>query len=273
MMADPDILYENAPLIEVIAEIRWELLELASMPGAAVDPHFGALVEDFRKEAAKVGFDAVERLIPEDVPVEIIPWRPVSRFRVGPAKWPLFQIGPGLFTANIVPPYEGWEVFREVIQTGLKCLYKAYPSPDRYLHIKLIELRYLDGFTQEHGYQNYRSFLDKHLGIRNEIRKEITDRYIDSEESIVFSSETRMNLIKPSGSVGFIKVSPGKKDNKDAIISELLVRKTEKPVPSDGKVIAQWFDEAHETLHDWFEIMISAELRERMGPSRPVRSE
>ena len=39
--------YENAPLVEVVAEIRWQLKFLASAPNAKIDPYYELFRDDF----------------------------------------------------------------------------------------------------------------------------------------------------------------------------------------------------------------------------------
>ncbi len=265
-MPNSHILYENAPLIEVLAEIKWHIMPLASMPGMAVDPHFSAFSDDFKKEIGKSGFSSVEKIVPEKIPLELMPFKVIFQFREKPNKWPLFQIGPGLLTANTIPPYEGWDYFKKLIYQGLFSLYKAYPCPERYLHISSIELRYIDGFTSDHGYEKYRHFVRENLGIEGSIPKKIVEKYVSYPEDIVISQEVMMNLNTPKLSNGFIKISPGKKENNEAVFSELIIRKDIELEQSNPSSLLAWFDEAHVVLRDWFEIMTSDQLKKNMKP-------
>ena len=80
----------------------------------------------------KHGFSFVEELVPPDFPKELAPRQPHFRYRRADETWPLFQLGPGLFTANFVPPYKGW--FQEVkpcLMQGVETLLKTYPLADR----------------------------------------------------------------------------------------------------------------------------------------------
>lgn len=265
-MPNSHILYENAPLIEVLAEIKWHIMPLESMPGMAVDPHFSAFSDDFKKEIGNCGFSSAEKIVPERIPLEFMPFKVIFQFREKPKKWPLFQIGPGLLTANTIPPYEGWECFKNLIYKGLFSLYKAYPYPERYLRISSIELRYIDGFTRDHGYEKYRHFVKENLGIEGTIPKRIVENYVSFPEDILISQEIMMDLNTPELSNGFIKISPGKKENNEAVFSELIIRKETKLEQSNPDSLLAWFDQAHTVLRDWFEIMTSDQLKKNMKP-------
>jgi uncharacterized protein (TIGR04255 family) len=154
-----DFLYQNAPLIEVITELHWSLQPLIAIPNAAIDPHFAILSSKFTELARETGFVHVERLLPEQIPLEMMPHRAVFRFRRAAETWPLFQVGPGVFTANIVPPYQGWGDFRQSISSGLDLLLASYPLRPSYFRIEKLELRYIDGFTKRHASPNtFRSY-------------------------------------------------------------------------------------------------------------------
>jgi uncharacterized protein (TIGR04255 family) len=99
-----EFVYDKPPLIEVICEIRWRLQPLVSAPGTAIDPHFSSFSDDFTNMCKTSSFSLVERINPENVPVEFLAGHPIYRFRKQQNQWPLFQIGPGLLTVNDVPP-------------------------------------------------------------------------------------------------------------------------------------------------------------------------
>ena len=68
-----DYLLQNAPLVEVIAEVHWKLQVLKSAPNAAIDPQFSLFEPEFRKVTAGEGFHHVDRLLPPDFPAELLP--------------------------------------------------------------------------------------------------------------------------------------------------------------------------------------------------------
>ena len=144
-------LYKNAALVEVIAELHWELKPIQIAPGAKVDPFYDLFREKFFAAAKAKGFAFQETIIPKEVPAELLPNKPRERLRASEGAWPLYQIGPGIFTVNVVPPYSGWLDFRKTLAEGLKLLIESYPSAEQYMKVTHLELRYIDAFTSRHG--------------------------------------------------------------------------------------------------------------------------
>jgi uncharacterized protein (TIGR04255 family) len=164
---DSNFVYENPPLGEVVAELFWKLTPLVSMPGAAIDPFFEPTLERFTNAVAKVGFASTERVIPVGVPLELVAGQPVSRFRQRANSWPLYQLGAGLFTCNVVPPYGGWSIFRETLAEGIRALFEAFPAASIQLKLDVLRLRYINGFDAAQGYRgNPLAYLQSHLGLR-----------------------------------------------------------------------------------------------------------
>ena len=148
MTKPTDFIYENAPLIEVIVELRWGLVSLASMPGAAVDPVFPRASGRFNEAASKIGFSHVERLIPPEVPLEVVAYQPVFRLRREANKWPLFQIGPGLLSCNVVMPYAGWGAFRRIVESGLQVFDQTFKVSEGLIEPNMVHLRYINGLPR-----------------------------------------------------------------------------------------------------------------------------
>jgi uncharacterized protein (TIGR04255 family) len=243
------------------------------MPGSHIDPHFGAFADEFSRLAKEAGFGSHERLLPESVPLELVAGHPVMRFRRKPGAWPLFQIGPGLFTANIVPPYEGWRAFRYVLREGLGYLFDAYPFHERYLKLNHIALRYIDGFAEEHGYSNFNEFLSNDLQISVNFPTLILDQFASSQNAYFTNIETVIELKTPELSIGTLKFARGTKDTREALIGELTVRREQSIEDKKIDFLSDWFDIAHHTLRSWFDILSGEELKKKMGPTRAVEGE
>src|SRR3972149_1548349 len=102
-----DFVYESPPLVEVIAEVHWHIERLLTVPDGGLDPHFADLLAGLVKALPDAGFATIERLSPAELPIELLADKPIMRFWPGPNQWPVVQVGPGVMTVNIVPPYEG----------------------------------------------------------------------------------------------------------------------------------------------------------------------
>ena len=268
-----DFLYSNPPLIEVISEVRWETTPIAALPGASIDPHFLIFNKNFSARLKKAGFEYVKRIIPEEIPIELTSENPIFRYRKAKNAWPLYQTGPGLFTANIVPPYKGWKEFKKFLDQGLTHLYSSYPLPQEYLRIKRLELRYMDGFQAQHGsIKRYPEFLEDHLGIKLRLPK-LPDK---QELAASLIGEIRIPLPKIDNSYGIITVKPGvitKNEKKnEAIIMELIIRKNDFSTHFQKRNVVSWFNKAHSLLHSWFDKVCSDELKETFGEKREIPS-
>ena len=262
-----DFLYLKPPLIEVISEVRWETTPVASIPGASIDPHFLLFNKNFSARLRETGFEYSKRIIPEEIPIELTSGNPIYRFRKAKNTWPLYQIGPGLFTANIVPPYAGWKEYKKFLDQGLNNLYSSYPMPKDYLRINKLELRYMDGFQAQHGpIKRYPAFLEEHLGIVLRLPK------LPEENAVVASliGEIVIPLPKVDNSHGIISIRPGQIKKNDSIIMEFIIRKDKFPNNLQKQDIVSWFDKAHTLLHKWFDSTCSDKLKETFGGKKEI---
>lgn len=271
-----DFVYDKPPLIEVICEIRWRLQPLSAIPGSAYDPHFPAFSEDFASVIAKRGYTFVERLPPEDLPIELRAGNPILRFRTEQNQWPLFQIGPGLLTVNVVPPYGGWHTFRATLQLGLSSLYEAYPVPNRYLKFTRVDLRYLNGFDREFGYAKHGTFLSADLNMQVSLNEKLLTKYARKPDEIHTTAQFVLDLKTMKGTTGIIKVGPGLKDGRKAAVLEFAIRRGDGKSDLEmtrGEDLAGWFDSAHKVIREWFQLTTSEALKARMGPAREIKEE
>ena len=180
-----DYLYENAPLIEVIAEIHWALKEIESVPGVRIDPFYDLFRDNFLRDAQSKGLCNVEELIPGLVPLELSSGKPRIRLSTKPKEWPLVQVGPGVLTSNIVPPYNGWSAFEPFLFQQIDRLFSSYPLSEKTFRVTKIHLRYVDGFDEERfGFKNYASFVNKMLGIPMPLHSDFVNTNVKDDAEI-----------------------------------------------------------------------------------------
>lgn len=265
-----DFIYENAPLVEVIVEIHWSLQPLTAIPNAAMDPHFNALSTAFRTAIESEGFAFVEQLIPKEVPLELLPRKPVFRIRKEKNTWPVYQLGPGLFTANMVPPYNGWKGFRKIVECGVKLLYQSYPIPEKFLTLDRVELRYLDAFTKRHDMRTYMQFLNEYSRVSLRLPQEISNESVVEGGEVQILCEARFPARKPKGSQSIIKMGPGQAQNENAVLVDFSIRSQSDYSPQSSEEILVWLDEAHEVVRMWFAHFTTDELKEKMGPIKEL---
>lgn len=257
-----EFIYKQAPLVEVIAEVRSDLIPLTSIPNAAIDPFFTKAGSFFHHEAAKLGYVVFERLLPDGVPLEMIPYQVVARYRRAPDTWPLLQLGPGVFTAHMVPPYSGWPSFRSVLLKGYDAAVRCYaqagqmrPSSNNLM------LRYINGFTAQHGFTGKQAeFLESNLGLNVNLLKEIPSALRNNWSSRTTVMEITADVVTPARSKFTLICQLGDIQGAPACIVEFRV------AGRPGEKIEAWFDEARATIRSTFEAIISPELRDRIGP-------
>lgn len=266
-----DFVYESPPLVEVIAEIHWHIEKLSTVPGGGLDPQFAALMAGLEKVLPEAGFGTIERLVPAELPIELLADKPVVRFWRAANQWPLFQVGPGVMTVNIVPPYEGWNQFKPNVQLGLDVLRKHYPVAEKLLHVERAELRYIDGFTKRHGFTTYEQFVRDNLAIRISLPDGVTRSTPQpANEHVACSADFRFPLAGKPNNWGVIRIRPGKIRNEPGAIAEFAVqwRQASGDIPLGD--LASWFDAAHSSVRDWFSAMVNESLKTTFGAQRKV---
>ncbi|WP_312975780.1 TIGR04255 family protein [Stutzerimonas nitrititolerans] len=166
--------FENPPLVELVAEVRW-VVDAGLEPGAPFfqGPNSQSSEEFLSRllaELAQAGYGVSERLIPPGFP--LMNQAPVARYKksgrqasaLDETASTLFQAGAGLFTVNAVPPYKSWNQFRPVVALGLEALINSNPPKRGGFNLTL---RYIDAFKQDltQG-RSHRDFLQDVMGIR-----------------------------------------------------------------------------------------------------------
>lgn len=129
----------NAPLQEVIFEVKWDLsLDSASRemtdPGysLALGKFHGLVAEEFPKHVSKY---------PSDVPITFFNHKVIHQFWKGDNQWPVIQLGPGVLTINDTDDHYEWDNnFYPLVKATLGHLLKAYGS----LSFAEYSLRYID---------------------------------------------------------------------------------------------------------------------------------
>ena len=267
-----DYLYENPPLIEVIVEVRWSLVPISVLKGAALDPFFNSSSEKFSESMREMGFGVIEHLVPSEFPIEMMAGKPFVRYRPNNEEWPLYQLGPGLFTCNIVPPYQGWSEFKSTLHAGVKALFDAFPfGASNIPSIVELELRYIDGFDYEDGFDGYTDLVENGLGVSVDFPKGLGD--LSKDEQVKLSSlEFALPANSPDGAVLSTRIAPGKNGEKKVAVAEFRVSQSGEDLPNTMDEIIDWFDHSHQTLNLAFEGSITDKLREKFGKKIVVQN-
>jgi uncharacterized protein (TIGR04255 family) len=260
----PDESFENAPLVEIVAELRWTPAELTvavqqQVPAitfaTSQPPSFDQLFGTFNGEVYQNGFRSLERLIPPGFPIVL--HQPILRFRRDqpPA---VFQLGMGLFSANGLQPYRSWTEFRPVVQLGVDALLKAHTPADRARPFSLLSLRYINAFGVDLlGGKTAAEFMTDTLGFSLKLPASI-DALIDDPAAMKSHSQL---VIPVKGGPKTMTLSIGEGASPIALgATALLMEMTiaEQSVePDDAKIMAA-FDSSRAIIHDTFVGMTQA---------------
>ncbi len=159
----------NAPLVEVVFELRWRLKEDTGSPRAFwSDPGYALLAENFGVEAKKRGFKVSKKkgmqgmLLSHNIALRY--------YKEENQPFPIWQIGPGIFAANESAAYE-WNAFKKLILDGVKHLLSSYPKMKSFpLQPNHLELRYTDSIDSTFaGHQDLIGFLNEHTSLSMEL--------------------------------------------------------------------------------------------------------
>jgi uncharacterized protein (TIGR04255 family) len=137
----------NAPLAEVIFELRWNLPGMNTPDPFKNDPGYYVFVDKFVGHAKAQGFGFV-RLMSTQMPV--VAHSIERRFsRTENDLFPLLQTGPGILAVNESANYR-WDAYRDLCVSSVKQLFGSYPSmSDFALQPISLELRYIDSFNND----------------------------------------------------------------------------------------------------------------------------
>lgn len=166
----------NAPLVEVVFELRWALQSDSTPLGTLQnDPGLIPLLDAFTKNAKKLGFASSKQLVS---PLQTGPYGVVRRYYKGDDKpFPLLQIGPGIFACNDASQYE-WSSYKTLITKGLTSLFSSYPKLGFFpLAPILLELRYVDVFDRSlFGQVALFEFLQRGTSLKLDLPPMLSDR-------------------------------------------------------------------------------------------------
>lgn len=251
-----NVVFKQPPLVEIIAEIRWDIAGQPVLPpqhagapflvpdGSAHEAHF----MNFTSKAGANGFGLIERIVPSGFP--LLANQVAFRFRKNPQTEgaPLFQIGPGIFTANIAPPYKSWQTFLPFIELGLEMLFESCADADKDRKISSVRLRYLDAFGENlRKGKPVSNFLREVLGVKIELPESVMKFCSDKDE------------IKPAIAVTMpidigemeLKISNGWVRNVPSLVMDTTII-CKGPLDPNKAAILEKLNAAHDVIHESF---------------------
>lgn len=263
-----NISFENAPVIELLAELRWLPPTVVMSEGNAPVPMIvGREVEEFfmmfSNEIAKSGFNQAERVVPPGFPLLLhqVMWRFKSPKQPGV----LLQVGPGLFSANALQPYKRWKDFKPTVELGIAALLATRPIAEKDLTFSAVTLRYMNAFTGELlGANTPTGFIRDVLGFKVALPTIFTDLTGGKGQS----SETANVLLPVANTtkVMSVAVGDGMVNSAPAAIYDISVSET-RPVAGDLKAVLDGLTASRDLIHQCF-LVLTESIRDKMKPER-----
>lgn len=241
----------NAPLQEVIFELRWKL-DFDPESQNKTDKEFQFAFANFSALSAnKLKYRVI--LKPSFIPDSLFKNRPVYQFWAGENKYPVFQLGPGVFTVNETEKNYEWKYFRNLVLEGMDWLQNSYSNK---LEFSVVELRYIDTIEVDDRNQK-----DLSKFIADNLKIEITNKIIDGKlddiqlhQRFKIDNENHLSLLIANG----IK-------NSNQSLAVILQTSYNKTSNISLENLTSWIDTAHDTCSSLFKKMISKNLYERFS--------
>jgi uncharacterized protein (TIGR04255 family) len=259
----------NAPLAEVVFEMRWELYGEDNLPPPLkVDPGFPAVVDRFTDGARALGFLTYKDMQPIS---QTMGWGVFRRhYLKDDQPFPILQIGPGVFAVNQSSEYE-WNLFCDLVLKSFHLLMQSYPRLKSYAFTPAhIELRYVDSFDQELvGTVDFFKF----AASASTLDVKLPD-FLKIEPFSFDDVKARLQmdckLPNKNSSMFHIDMGSGRNDKIDIIRMETKVSSSSVDIPkirlgrsSSLERIEEWLTDAHRLTSEFFKSFIRSETMEK----------
>lgn len=239
----------NAPLQEVIFEVKWAL-DINEKTNQAYDKGFDLATGKFSGIVQK-NFPVVKRKIPEEFPTNLLNFQTVYQYKSGENIWPVLQLGPGIFTVNDTDENYDWEnTYFPLINDGINWLENAYTKN---LSYRYASLKYIDTIkVKEYGYTgDWKDFIAKNLNISFENHFDIDADLTDVQFNQSFKLDDKSKLQ--------ISVSSGKtnKQNEPLLVWQIEINKQKKFSKAE---LFSWLVKSHDRTSSLFKELVKPKL-------------
>jgi uncharacterized protein (TIGR04255 family) len=250
----------NAPLIEVIFELRWGKIT-RDKSNTVVGFQFSQeesqfFFGQFKSVAEAEDFKHIERINPNIT--NPLPHIITHRFRKAPNTWPCIQIGLGVFTVNQLVEGYDWHTFKKDCLFSIELLDKGHPLKLEGLSEEKIgiQLRYQDAFLFS---ENERAidFLKNKLNIGFGEPKDFVEyeNFTPLIKGIQFAFN--VDVKKPKGVLN-ISIQEGLINDSPGILMDTILRSPDSDTPEfSTEIIDKWLEDAHIIQKYAFESLIN----------------
>lgn len=235
----------NAPLLEVVFELRWELNNEEEKNNYQY--LHGDLYTSIRGK-----YPVRELVVPAHFPVDVYLHQVAHRFRRAPGDYPLVQIGPGILTVNTDDENYVWEEYQGRVNSVVDSLINL-ESYNKATKVNLA-LKYFDFLPFDFDEKDIKDYLSENLHIKIE-----QDFYKNDKPpyniNLAFSYGTNVGTLNVGINRGQISAN-----GREGIIIQIEVAKP--GLQSDSKTVERWLNDAHEITRATFVEMTKGNLQE-----------
>ena len=230
----------NAPLIEVIFELRWKYNPSKADLRGVVDSLYDSYRNEF-PERETVGFPQIPGL---QLPVEMAKYY----FRQSPGGYPLLQVAPGVLSANATDETYYWDDFAQVSQYLLRGIPQGSEIERAF---QGVTLKYLDFYRFDFSQGNAYDFLNEkvHFCVRDSAVLDAKPYNI----SIRTQYQIKCGVLDVNLRRGSVKGIEG-------IVMETSVIRDFQSL--DSSLLKIWLEESHEVLSEYFKRITKGSLYE-----------
>lgn len=256
--------FQNAPLVEIVAELRWQIPQLAAadqagnpiqLPIVLADNAMTALFHRTTSAVGKHGFDRLEQLVPPGSSMPVLLPQMMYRYRRTDEVPVLAQVGPGMFSVNALPPNKSWKEFHPHLEGGVESLLEALTDKPELT----VSLRYIDAFKHDlTSGRDAKTFATEVMGFRLDLPPTVQARLTDGAQARM---SFQVALPIPEMSMT-ITVSDGQLGTDAVVLMNTDVR-IENALPSDKQAILSALDKAHDLIHGTF-VDMTQSIRDKL---------
>jgi len=233
----------NAPLIEVIFEIRWE------MKGQQEFDKFELLIGSMH-DALNDTFPIMRNLKHDHhLPLSFFNNAPTHRFESSNG-YPLYQLGPGILSVNTVDAHYEWSEFKRLIEMICKCFIEKMNFNQNV--VLSTSLKYLDFYKINPMEYNLNDYFSRYLKLQ------INSSLFSDFNNPLFSNFATAYSTN-IGVLGLQIVTGEYNGIKGVIVDSTMTGKFDENHSSE---IQSWIENAHEYISDFFKKMTKGELYE-----------
>jgi uncharacterized protein (TIGR04255 family) len=258
----------NAPLTEVVFEMRWDVVASPN-PRISFDPGYPFVFDALTDFARQNGFD---RSVDMQSPAYSGLKNSISRrFYRGDDDFPLLQIGPGIFAVNDSSQYD-WDSFLRLAEKGAGIIYRNYPKFKEFqFFINHLELRYIDVFEEDLiGSSDFVEFVDRATRMNLELSP-----FLNKKSA--FERDKRMRIQVDADVKGMkdtifvLELGTAERESTPVIrLESKVITRSERVIQIGSPKMAnektrEWLRKSHDITSPFFKDFIKEEILTKFG--------